>query len=338
MTFVDWLADTRRNVRQQGLEGLREAGYEFYLGLWRRFGRLYNYGEPIYEQDWDVLIVLDACRADLMEEVASEYEFVSTEATTSVASTSAEWMEKNFRSADYQDEVRQTAYVTGNPFTDEVFFDQQCPECGAARSRVPGKQCAACSSSAPPERVPNHSFECLEEVWRYHWDDDYGTILPGPLTDRAIEVWREGSSRRMIVHYMQPHHPFVTSSIETSLSPDGFGEMGRESVWDQLRAGRVDRDRVWNDYRENLTVVLESVGKMLRNIDTDSVVITSDHGNAVGEWGLYGHHRGVPLPQMKRVPWCKTSARDVEGLEPDTTQESEDEGDVEKRLEDLGYL
>jgi len=33
-------------------------------------------GTNIYERDWDALVVLDACRVDILREVADEYEFI----------------------------------------------------------------------------------------------------------------------------------------------------------------------------------------------------------------------------------------------------------------------
>lgn len=339
MTFEEWLSETQATVREDGLHGLKDALYQLYLGMWRRIGRVYNYGIPIYEREWDVLIVLDACRADLMASVADKCKFASCETVDSVASTSAEWMEKNFNPRKYHDELRKTAYVTGNPFTDEVFFRHECPDCGTVRGRVPGERCSDCGSNRNPERIADHEFYSLEEVWQHAWDDGLGTIPPTPLTDRAIMTWRNESPERMIVHYMQPHHPFVDSSIQTSLSPDGFGEMGRESVWNLLREGAVDRDRVWKDYQANLEYVLEDVSRLLENIDAAQVVITADHGNSVGEWGLYGHYRNVPHAGMKHVPWCETSAENVrkDKLERPSERET-DSQDVQSRLEDLGYL
>lgn len=337
MTLSDWLSDTIESIQQDGVRGSMDALYELYLGIWRRIGQLYNYGEPIYERDWDVLIVLDACRSDLMAAVASGYEFTSATSTHSVASTSAEWMAKNFEPEEYRQAVERTAYVTGNPFTDEICFSHQCPDCGVARKRVSGTDCDGCESGAAPTRVPDHDFQILDEVWQYGWDDDLGTIPPDPITDRAISTWRNESPDQMIVHYMQPHHPFVGSEIQTSLSPEGFGEMGRESVWNLLRRGEVSKEAVWRDYVKNLEYVLDDVSRLLNNIDADRVVLTADHGNAMGELGLYGHYRDVPLGAMKRVPWCETSASNIQDYSPETT-ERENDDDVKERLKDLGYM
>lgn len=337
MTVADWLRDTHNRIRNNGLRGIEDSIYELYLGAWRRAGRLYNYGTPIYEEEWDLLIVLDACRADLLAEVTDDYGYLDDRSVYAVASTSAEWMEKSFLPTKYHGMVRRTRYVTGNPFTDEVFFKHRCPDCGAERSRKPGEDCANCGSSNDSKRVPNHEFASLDEVWQTAWDSNLGTIPPAPITDYAIDACRNGSGGRVVAHYMQPHHPFVGSEINTSLSPTGFGEMGRESVWDQLREGQVDKEQVWHDYRENLQYVLDDVTRLLRNVDADRVVVTADHANAMGELGLYGHYRDVPLPAMKRVPWCVTSAENIDEYDPDVHRDDAVDASVEERLKELGY-
>jgi hypothetical protein len=72
-------------------------------------------------------------------------------------------------------------------------------------------------------------------------------------------------------------------------------------------------------------------------------VITADHGELFGEWGLYGHISGILHPSLKRVPWVETTAEDTQSYEPQLTsprgeaRETEDEA-VTQRLADLGYM
>jgi len=49
----------------------------------------------------------------------------------------------------------------------------------------------------------------LDEVWTYAWDNELNTIPARPITDRAISTWRQEDVNKMIVHYMQPHVPFI---------------------------------------------------------------------------------------------------------------------------------
>jgi hypothetical protein len=264
----------------------------------------------VYERDWDVLIILDACRIDLMREVFQEYPSLEwADPIHSVGSSSGEWMEKTFTN-EYADEVQKTAYVTGNIKTNK-FLD------------------------------PNKFYE-LDEVWKYAWDEDRGTIPPRPITDRAIATWKYQEPDRMIVHYMQPHFPSLSHpELGSRQVPDlSGGRWETVSIWDDLRSEKYDRDTVWEAYRENLQAVLNDVKLLTKSISASNVVLTSDHGNAFGEWGFYDHPGYHPLPELRKVPWIRTTAEDTSGYEPNTPYEPKmiDDQTVQSRLRQLGYL
>jgi hypothetical protein len=313
MTLADWIAETRENVRRHGVAaGGRMAALNFWEGVLVRAGKTWNFGESVYERDWDVLVVADACRPDLLAEVADEYEYTrgydpAADVFTSAASMSSEWMEKNF-GADRADEVARTAYVTGNPFSRDLDADR---------------------------------FALLDEVWRYGWDDEFGGIPPRPVTDRAIATAREGDYDRLIVHYMQPHVPFRSGEFDTGHTFDAIGdpEDHEKYVWYRLRDGEVDREAVWRAYRDNLRWVLDDVALLRSNLDADRVVLTADHGNALGEWGCWEHPPYAPVPALKRVPWVETTATDDGEYEPSTDRRDERvaDDDIEQRLSALGY-
>jgi hypothetical protein len=287
-----------------------EGGYELYSASWR-LGKLLPIDETnIFDRDWDVLVILDGCRVDLMHEVKSEYEFLSNiSEITSTGSMSLEWMENTFSNAPSQ-ELASTAYVTSNLFSRDVCDDEM--------------------------------FSCLEEVWRYGWDDELNTIPARPVTDKAIDVMRSESPERMIVHYMQPHHPFIGENESLpSFNPDPFGRDNdgiaeARTAWDALRRGELTYEAVWQAYKENLRYVLEDVSILRKNIRADKLAITADHGNAVGEWGIYDHPIGFPHPAVKNVPWVETTAKDEHTYEPSITEQTSSKS-IDERLSALGY-
>lgn len=297
MTVVDWLRESRQRYAEEGWAGIQDSARELHIGLARRLSWFYDPGAPIWTREWGLLVVLDATRYDLMTEVVDEYDYIERlESFYSAASLTARWMQINF-APEFRDRMRETIYVNGNPNSAEHLAD-------------PG------------------AFEALDDVWRYAWDDERGTILPGPITDRAIALHREHRPARMIVHYMQPHYPMV---------PEPFD--GDEKVWNLLRDGKIDRDEVWRRYRDNLRYVLDALPTLLNNIDAETAVITADHGNLVGELGLYGHFGRVPHRNLRKVPWAMSTANDsgeyVPELEPNDAELASDE--LETRLEALGY-
>lgn len=212
---------------------------------------------------------------------------------------------KNFRD-EFADEMAKTAFICGNPHSEWL--------------------------------LDNDDFQLLDEVWRYGWDDDVGTLPPRPVTDRAISVGRSESPERMILHYMQPHYPFLSQpELDAGIDIDRFGELPWDNVWERLRKGEVDHSEVWKGYKDNLLHVLEDIELLLENIDAETVVITSDHGNAVGEWGIYGHPIHMPIAAIQTVPWVETTATDHRSHEPEPIGESTVDSDIEDRLRQLGY-
>jgi hypothetical protein len=340
---------------------------------------------PIWERDWDVCCLLDGCRFDLIRslvdaedpalaaDVASLLEGAEVDSLWSVGSQSAEWMAHTFDDA-YAQEMRRTAYVTGNPF-----------------SAQSGEQIEAVSTEPLP--LTEGDFGWLYEAWRTEWvNDDISTIPPGPLTDAAIAAWRrreELGIDRVLVHYMQPHTPFRsrpdwflgTANIDDwgqlgddeadesetadgeDLDPadldeetrellealDAKGEVGRDP-WTRLRDGELPAAEFWAAYRDNLLWVLEDVARLVENCD-GRVALTSDHGNGAGEFGVWSHPPAVHLPALREVPWVTLDGEDRETADPalppaplasdSATRESaarDAAGDAaEQRLVDLGY-
>lgn len=300
--------------RKHGIAGAREGVLTAWRAIFHELNAQYidkvgNPGHSIYEREWDVLVVLDACRVDLLREVAADYEFVGDiETFYSLGSKSPTWMRRNF-GPEYAEERSRTAYVTGNPFS--KMFD-------------------------------GSEFAYFDEVWRYAWDDDLHTIPARPLTDAAIETWRrdEDDVDRMIVHYMQPHVPFVPEpELGSYGGPEDFGDSFND-LWNQ--AGyTLSEDRVWRAYRDNLRYVLEDVELLLENMAAERVVITADHANAFGEFGFWGHPSEMLLPSIRMVPWVTTRAVDSGEYEPTLDRSAIDDCDdqtVTDRLQDLGYV
>ncbi|KPN30681.1 hypothetical protein SY89_01417 [Halolamina pelagica] len=138
---------------------------------------------------------------------------------------------------------------------------------------------------------------------------------------------------------MQPHIPYRSLDVGDRADADERGAAQR-SVWDLLQMGDLSRADAWDAYRDNLRWVLDDgVAPLLENIDADRVVLSSDHGEAFGEWNLYGHYRHVPAAALREVPWIVTSATDSGQLEPEVEPEEIHLTDdtINERLTALGY-
>jgi len=264
-------------------------------------------GVNVFSRDWDVLVVLDACRPDLLNELSPNFDFLdSCTSINSVGSATAEWMPRTFGEATTE-KLSNTIYICGNPFSKQFLSE--------------------------------NSFSHLEEVWRWGWDTEIGTVPPRPITDTAINLARERSFDRLLIHYMQPHAPFLDSERSPSLDMSNFTGEGERTLddWELADTGKRDIEQVWEDYKRNLEIVLEDVSLLRENIEAEKMIITSDHGNAVGERGLYGHPGGVSIPALHNVPWCETKAADRKTRDPESYDRTNTAETTEELLSALGY-
>lgn len=272
---------------------------------WAEVGKRVNYGVRPHEREWDILLILDACRWDLWEGFAPQHgvhdRFRNTEPVYSCASSSDEWLLKSFENAP-DEFVEDTVYVTANAYTHLIDLER---------------------------------FHHVERVWKYARDPESGTVFPDAVTNEAIRAYRDNPDKRLVVHYLQPHAPFLHCLDRYVQTADN------QEVWQGVQKDLFDREEVFADYGQNLLTVLDQVETVLDEVE-GTVAVTSDHGNFIGEWGLYGHYSWVPLPAVKRVPWAVADGEGDEVYELKTkdaiTTVETDEPSVKEHLRQLGYV
>ena len=321
--FRKWLREHREQVVSNPIRGLMHAMFTIYLGIWYTFTSRSPLGTHIYDEDWELLIVLDACRVDVLDSVASEYDFIeNVESQWSVGSHSHEWLTQTF-SEDYTDEIGETAYISGNGHTHETFITKDYP---------PDEDVPFCWPNW--RTVDTEDFGQLDMLWETAHEDQLG-VPPRAITDRTVEIARKSDHDRLIAHYMQPHIPYIAGALAEDRSPTEVEAKG----WKSLESGDADHDKVWQLYKDNLRLVLNEVEILLENVDKENVVVTADHGNAFGEYSIYGHPEGMLLPCVKKVPWVESSAVDSGEFTPSRKYVDDTETtDIEDHLHDLGYM
>ncbi len=220
-----------------------------------------------FREDWDNLFILDACRHDLYEEVNGE-----TASRVSLGSNTNEFIERNFSEGDFSDVV----YVAANPkFSSQVF------------SNLTGRE---------PEDVFHEVFH----TYREDWDEDNNTCMPENVARDARTARKLFPDKRLVVHFIQPHQPFVEMDYDpgASWTEEGSGF----NIWDEGRRGAISDEKIWKYYRKNLELVMPQVENLVEDLD-GRTVISSDHGNLVGEMSLYGHPDNSSLEPLRKVPW-----------------------------------
>lgn len=263
-------------------------------------------GVDLLDESWDVLIVLDACRVDLFEEVADLDRFDSYDTRTSRGSATDEWTRANFSGRALSD----TIYVTGNPVV---------------------------------SRTVQTAFFQFHEVWQDAFNSELGTVPAEAVTEKALEVHQAHPDKRLVLHYLQPHYPFVEDPDLQFATFGGTDELdvdhvrsGADDVWEAVGLGLVDFEEAWDAYRRNLEYVLDAIEPVLESVD-GRVIITSDHGNLVGErvrpipLKLYGHPPGVHHEMLRTVPWAVIDGKV-------RTERGVDDEEVKEKLRRLGYV
>jgi len=267
----------------------------------------------ILDHDWGTLIIIDACRADLFAEVAAESDLFSHwQEMRSVASSTPEWLQRTF-----EESHGEIVYVAGNAM------------------------------------VSQHRKNCFHELiesWREGYDPDTSIIAPKQVTKDALQAFEKYPNKRLIIHYVQPHYPFIDypelQYAKLSFDPifeSVHSENEFHDVWEALEAGDVSKALVWEGYKHNLEVVVDEVKKLIHKID-DKIVLTSDHGNMLGgrSWPFpiktYGHPGYLRIKDLIKVPYCAFDGKRKKIVNGGVnSNDSVDAEGIRQRLRDLGY-
>lgn len=174
--------------------------------------------------------------------------------------------------------------------------------------------------------------------------EDHGRD-PEPLTDRALEVADEFDRKRLVVHYIPPHHPFAGPTADRHLPAY---EEQLDEFFPRIQRGElaVSDDVLRQAYIENIERVIPEVKRLLDGIDGKTVV-TADHGELLGDRCRpipvkeYGHHHGLYVDELVSVPWHVHDPGDRREIRaapvPVDAGDAPDTEAVDERLRNLGY-
>lgn len=278
--------------------------------------------QDIHGSDWNYLIVLDACRFDIFEQVYEEYFEGKLERKKSRGSGTAEWLWKSFTSRyNYE-------YISANPFINSY-----------------GIPLSESFKGCEEDWKPTEKFRRIVDSWEQDWDDQLGTVHPEDLTDTALE---HETDRKTIIHYIQPHRPYIScpedrdgNVWEANERIAGEGEENSakrklidstRTLWEpvfrklpysikwkvkqivgveQTHFGKlieeIGEEKVKQHYRQDLEMTLEQIQRLVEETD-GKVIITADHGESFGENGEWGHELGSHNPVLLEVPWLEVES------------------------------
>jgi hypothetical protein len=313
--------DSLLNALRNPTELYKEVGR-----LWDqvRFETTHESAIDVMEQDWDYLLILDACRYDVFKEV--NWIDGDLDYAISAGSHSEEFCEVNFAGGPFYDTVYVTANAFGARIGNGVFYDLV----------YTGKE-------IDEDFVGWHAFSERMEA--------------GTVYDATLEAVEQYPNKRTIAHSMQPHTPYFGDKAEAlreRVEDDGLIVRSRDpekvkkyslddenvviSLKEAANRGYVSHAEIKEVYIENLRIVLEYVESLVTELD-GKVVITADHGEYLGENGKLGHPKYEYSEVVRKVPWLvidSESRPEITNARSGKRNEIDDEA-IEEHLKDLGY-
>lgn len=315
---------------KEGADALIKKGGSFSSLLVKKqyWNFRYGAGTSILERDWDNLLIFDACRYDDFCRVAP-YDQDRIDIRRTLGSNTREFLEKTFN----RKQLHDTVYVTANP---KIF-----------------KRWDELNSPTP---IFHDTVSVIDE-----WDTDLGTVTPESVVEYARDCNDRYPNKRLLIHFIQPHYPFVGPTArrireETGKTIGGSVPMEHQqdefewnenqrfpSYVDAIKAG-ISRQDIRTAYRESIEAVIDASYPLIEDLP-GKTVITADHGEHLGDkpipFGgrLWGHPPGVRSNALCVVPWVEfdSGSRKEVTTEPPQAQSSMDKEVVEQRLRSLGY-
>lgn len=269
----------------------------------------------LVNQDWDVLVILDACRYDKFEKYYKQY-FIDGKLSKAIspATHTPEFLYKCFKT-----KLDDTVYVSGNMF-------------------VNSKNIPLNHWDSNYSWYPKDYFSRIVDVWDTGFDKSLGTIPPWEINKHTIVSMDLNKHKRFIVHYMQPHAPFLSWKTNGENIKDywtkkendvktfrekmihwAFGYFSERTMWIIGNLlGRLPKDGrgqlyikegrqgYINHYENNLKIVLKYVKQLIDLFPSKKFLVISDHGDRLGEGGHYGHSKTKIRDRIiTEVPWLK---------------------------------
>ena len=132
-----------------------------------------NTGIFILDEEWDNLIILDACRYDIFKQEINKIGLKGAlRKVKSRGSHTTTFLSENFKKHHYPDIV----YITANPYVDKLI---------------------------------SHKVNKIISVWKLGWSKKHHTVLPETMYEYTLDTLNYYPEKRFIIHFIQPHYPYI---------------------------------------------------------------------------------------------------------------------------------
>ena len=232
----------------------------------------------IREGKWDVMIVLDACRYDFFKREFGNHLVGFLRKVWSPASNTYYWLK-----AVYGNGIHDITVYGAHPVLNSSGIGREKDKSGF---------------------VAKPHFRKIVDIWDKYYDEKLGTVPSGPVVDHVLND--ENFSVPAIVWLMQPHGPWI-GEFRIAGSRGREEQWSVKDMWRKLYGGAIDPKILRKAYRSNLIYVLGEIKRLVNVLSQRGykIVITSDHGEMLGEKGMFDHPAGREESELRVVPWLE---------------------------------
>lgn len=235
----------------------------------------------VLEKKRFLVVVLDACRPDSFKRWIAENKPSLLKNVINVKSEGMRtppWFIRTFSGHHFN-----ATYVSANPYVNSA-------------------------GMTPSGKVAVRSFTRIVDAWK-EWDDKENTCMPHTVNKAVSFHFHEP---RIIVHYLQPHQPYVGEKriperMYYKSSWNGYPKDPANpkilQVRDSRKLDEKEKIVVRQAYESNVDIVCSHAFRLINKRQKGAVVITSDHSEMMGEDGTWFHN--ISHPKLPIVPWLE---------------------------------
>ncbi len=227
------------------------------------------------ELEWDCLIILDACRYDYFEKNYQKYFKGTLKKETSETNDTMKWANLNF-----PEHYPSVIYISTIPYIN---------------SAVETKDKNGLTFDGR-----KHFFEVID----CDWDEKMGTILPENVNLKVLQALTRYPDKKLIIHYLQPHDPYISENYKKYFNLKQAEENKnhlRQPDYIKMEEGI---EGIRKAYEENLNVVMNAITEILPSLK-GRILIIGDHGEYLGEHGLFGHLVNDRHKEIWEIPYLE---------------------------------
>jgi len=274
----------------------------------------------IIERNWDILLIIDACRYDFFKETYREFfgDVGELQMVISPATWTGAWVAEIF----HGETMKDTIFISAHKWINSEGPSDEQIRVFSERLKY-GKKIR--------ELDATKIFKEIVDVWKYGYDERIRAISPDVMTEETIKIMEKNPGSRIITKYYQIHDPYIyyiddqpekRKKISFENLQNFIGTVISDEVLCKLRemTGRLPinalsyyylkygKEGVRKGYREDLKKMFSYIKKIVDRFPDKKIAVTSDHGERLGDGGDFGHS-GQRDKVIIEVPWYEIPPR-----------------------------